>query len=327
MRFSPSASGRPCSGPSSSSAPFLIVSLLELWSVLPPLLHRVLLGAFGLALLVSFLPLIRLPLPTRPEALRRLERNANIKHRPASSYEDRLGATPPKETALLWAAHRERLARLVAKLKPSWPAPRTDRKDPYALRAALLSPLSPPCLPPAAIAGTACARRSRRRRVRHAGASQARCLGDAPRLYRHRPDRACRRQRAGGSGRRELPRFVGAGAERADRPHACAPRRDREPVHEQRRRLGAQDDRAQDGRQPRTGRVQRGADAAGQRRCQDRRPDRLQMAVRSDQGRGAHHQPDGQSDHHPARGLAPRLPRRRRSWRGQRRSQVRAEPR
>ena len=117
---------------------FLIVSLLELWTVLPPLLHRVLLGAFGLALLASFLPLIRLPLPTRPEALRRLERNANIKHRPASSYEDRLGATPPKETALLWAAHRERLARLVAKLRPSWPAPRSDRNDPYALRAALL---------------------------------------------------------------------------------------------------------------------------------------------------------------------------------------------
>jgi uncharacterized protein (TIGR02302 family) len=72
------------------------------------------------------------------EALRRLERNANVKHRPASPYEDRLGATPPRETALLWAAHRERLARLVAKLKPSWPAPRTDRKDPYAIRAALL---------------------------------------------------------------------------------------------------------------------------------------------------------------------------------------------
>jgi uncharacterized protein (TIGR02302 family) len=117
---------------------FLVVSLLELWSLLPPVLHRVLLGGFGLALLVSFLPLIRLKLPTRAEALRRLERNANIKHRPASSYEDRLGATPPKETAMLWAAHRERLARLVAKLKPSWPAPRTDRNDPYAIRAALL---------------------------------------------------------------------------------------------------------------------------------------------------------------------------------------------
>ena len=119
-------------------AAFFVFSLLELWSYLPPLLHRVLLGGFGLALIVSFLPLIRLSLPTRQEALRRLERTAGIKHRPASSYEDRLGATPPKETAALWAAHRQRLGKLIARLKPSWPAPRTDRKDPYAIRAALL---------------------------------------------------------------------------------------------------------------------------------------------------------------------------------------------
>jgi uncharacterized protein (TIGR02302 family) len=119
-------------------AAFLVVSLLELWSLLPPLMHRVVLGAFGLALIVSFLPLLRLSLPTRQEALRRLERHAGIKHRPASSYEDQLGATPAKETAALWAAHRERLSRLISRLKPSWPAPRTDREDPYAIRAALL---------------------------------------------------------------------------------------------------------------------------------------------------------------------------------------------
>ena len=119
-------------------AAFLVVSLLELWGLLPPLMHRVVLGAFGLALIVSFLPLVRLSLPTRQEALRRLERHAGIKHRPASSYEDRLGATPARETAALWTVHRMRLSRLISRLKPSWPAPRTDRKDPYAIRAALL---------------------------------------------------------------------------------------------------------------------------------------------------------------------------------------------
>src|SRR5262245_53820387 len=99
-------------------AAFVVVSLLELWSLFPPLLHRVALGGFGLVLLVSFLPLLRLSLPTRQDALRRLERTAGIKHRPASSYEDRLGATPPKETMALWAAHRLRLSRLIARLKP-----------------------------------------------------------------------------------------------------------------------------------------------------------------------------------------------------------------
>jgi len=119
-------------------AAFLIISLFDLWSLLPPLVHRGLLVTFGVALLVSLLPLIRFQLPTRAEALRRLERNADIKHRPASSYEDRLGSTPRGDTALLWTAHRERLSRLVAKLKPRWPIPRTDRKDPYAIRSALL---------------------------------------------------------------------------------------------------------------------------------------------------------------------------------------------
>src|SRR5690606_35467811 len=97
-----------------------------------------LLGAFAIAFLASFLPLFRISVPTRAEALRRLERHAGIKHRPATSYEDRLGATPPKETVALWAAHRERLARLIERLKPSWPAPRSDHNDPYALRALLM---------------------------------------------------------------------------------------------------------------------------------------------------------------------------------------------
>ena len=117
---------------------FVIISLLELWSVLPPLLHKVLLGAFGLALVMSLLPLFRLAWPTRGQALRRLERGAEIKHRPASSYEDRLAPSSQGETTAIWSAHRARLARIIAKLKPSWPEPRTDRLDPYALRAGLL---------------------------------------------------------------------------------------------------------------------------------------------------------------------------------------------
>jgi len=117
---------------------FLVFTLLGGWSLMPPLAHRILLGAFGVGLIVSFLPLVRLALPTRAQALRRLERSANIKHRPASSYEDQLGTAPRAETAALWSLHRQRLARLVARLKPSWPAPRTDRHDPYAIRAALL---------------------------------------------------------------------------------------------------------------------------------------------------------------------------------------------
>jgi uncharacterized protein (TIGR02302 family) len=116
---------------------FLVFTLLGGWSLMPPMAHRVLLGAFLVAGIISFLPLVRIAVPSRAEALRRLERTANIKHRPASSYEDTLGADPPEETAQLWTLHRQRLARLVAKLKPSWPAPRADKEDPYAIRSAL----------------------------------------------------------------------------------------------------------------------------------------------------------------------------------------------
>ncbi len=57
---------------------------------------------------------------------------------------------PAKETALLWAAHRDRLSRLIHRLRPSWPDPRTDRKDPYAISALLLVALDRrSCSPPA----------------------------------------------------------------------------------------------------------------------------------------------------------------------------------
>ena len=116
---------------------FLVFTFLGGWSLLPPVPHRILLGLFGVAFLVSLLPLLRIAIPDRAEALRRLERDSKIRHRPASSYEDTLQADSQTETARLWALHRQRLARLVAKLKPSWPAPRADRQDPYAVRAAL----------------------------------------------------------------------------------------------------------------------------------------------------------------------------------------------
>ena len=161
-------------------AAFLVVSLLELWSLLPPLMHRLVLGGFGLALIVSFLPLVRLSLPTRQEALRRLERNAGIKHRPASSYEDRLGATPAKETAALWAVHRHapvaphRQAQAVVALAPHRPrrplchqgraADRRGRRHARGRRQWLGSPARG--LPP--------------RRLERTRAAQARRLGDAP---------------------------------------------------------------------------------------------------------------------------------------------------
>ena len=171
------------------------------------------------------------------------------------------------------------------------------------------------------------ARRLLSRSEQRAVAPPPRCLGDAARLYRCRAHRARRRQRDDRRGRRDLPRAVGARAERADRARARAAGREGHPHHQQRGRLARDSRRAQD-RQDRQDRgpdrVQRGAQRARQRRREDRRPDHRQMALRPDQGRAPDHQPDGQSHHHPARRLAPRLPRRRRSWRGQCRGEIRS---
>ncbi|XSG81966.1 MAG: TIGR02302 family protein [Methyloligella sp. ZOD6] len=117
---------------------FLVVSLLQLWGYLPPMLHRVALAAFAIALLASLFPLARIAFPSRQEAVRRLERNAGVKHRPASSYEDKISGEADPGTDAIWAAHRRRLANLLQRLKPSWPEPRNDLRDPYALRAGLL---------------------------------------------------------------------------------------------------------------------------------------------------------------------------------------------
>ena len=118
---------------------FIVLSLFGLWPLLPFEIHRGLLWAFGIALLLSLVPLIRIRWPDRAEALRRLEAAAGLPHRPATSYHDTLAGQPASAaTSRLWTAHRERMSRLFSRLKAGWPYPRVDRSDPFALRALLL---------------------------------------------------------------------------------------------------------------------------------------------------------------------------------------------
>ena len=303
---------------------FLVVSLFDLWGVLPPLLHRILLGAFGLALILSLLPLFRLPLPSRAEALRRLERTAQIKHRPASSYEDQLGGTTQDETALLWAAHRARLARLVAKLKPAWPAPRTDRKDPYALRSGLLILLAVAVL----AAGGDSFERLRAAfspAPRTAAALMRLDAWVTPPVYTGvAPIVLADGTEPVGSGA-EMFRALSV-PERSElivRAHS--------PQGESVTLLAGPDD----GSTPKPvapkstnsqGLVEFNAPLtlARQRRGAGRRQHGGEMALRPHQGRGPAYQPHGRPDGDAARRLAPQLPRRRRSWRGERRGEIRA---
>jgi uncharacterized protein (TIGR02302 family) len=118
---------------------FIGLSLAGLWPRLPELPHKVVLSLFALAFAVALFVLMRVRWPSREQAIRRVETVSGIKHRPASSYEDTLtlGAGDPR-TAALWRVHRQRLALLLQKLRVGRPSPRTDRYDPFALRALLL---------------------------------------------------------------------------------------------------------------------------------------------------------------------------------------------
>ena len=118
------------------AALFAGLSLAGIWPRLSAPLHLVTLAAFGAAALAALVVAARVPWPSRDDAVRRIERRSGVPHRPATSYEDTLSAqTGNAETAALWQAHRQRLARAIGKLKVGTPSPRADRFDPLALRA------------------------------------------------------------------------------------------------------------------------------------------------------------------------------------------------
>lgn len=126
---------------------FAVLSFLGLWLYLDGAVHKIVLAAFGLAAVVAVVCAARIPWPTREEAIRRIERRSDVPHRPATSYEDTLssGATNAA-TSALWQAHRERLARAIARLRVGPPSPRTDRFDPLALRSLTVLLLIPAAL-------------------------------------------------------------------------------------------------------------------------------------------------------------------------------------
>lgn len=119
------------------AALFVLISLAGIWSWLGNAAHKGVLAIFAVAFLAAFAFAARVRWPSREEAIRRIERTSGAPHRPASSYEDALSGAAAAEpaTMALWQAHRDRLARALARLRVGHPSPRTDRYDPFALRA------------------------------------------------------------------------------------------------------------------------------------------------------------------------------------------------
>lgn len=119
---------------------FLTLALLGVFPALPVWLHIVLLGLFGLAFLAAAaLGLRGLRAPDRAAARARVEQDSGLDHRPLAALEDDLAAGIDDPTARsLWEQHRARMAARAEVLRVRPPAPGLIRRDPWALRIALI---------------------------------------------------------------------------------------------------------------------------------------------------------------------------------------------
>lgn len=119
---------------------FLLVSLFDLWRHLPAVLHVALLVLFAGALGWTLVRALRgLRLPSREEALARIERDSGFRHQPLRLLADRLAAGADDPLArVLWERERQRVRDLVARVRLRTPRSDLPRRDPWALRALLL---------------------------------------------------------------------------------------------------------------------------------------------------------------------------------------------
>ncbi len=114
---------------------FLAASWAGAWQFAPRTVRIAGVVLFALGAGVALSPLIRLRRPAARDVLARLDRDAKVSHRPASSLADSLANDHgDPSTEALWAAHRARLEREVGAIRVSPPSPGMVERDPYALR-------------------------------------------------------------------------------------------------------------------------------------------------------------------------------------------------
>jgi uncharacterized protein (TIGR02302 family) len=119
---------------------FVVLSLFGLWLQLPVVLHLGLLALFAGLLGWSLWRARRVfALASRDAGLARLEHDSGVAHQPLRALDDTLPpAFADPATRKLWALHRERLVASLQRLRLAPPRSDLPRRDPWALRAALL---------------------------------------------------------------------------------------------------------------------------------------------------------------------------------------------
>jgi uncharacterized protein (TIGR02302 family) len=119
---------------------FAALALLDVFAWLPAWLHVLLLAGFAAGFGYALWRAVRaVALPTRQQALHRIELASGLDHRPLEALQDRLpdGVTDPTARAL-WEAHQRQMAERIRRLRVGMPEPGLARRDPLAVRFAVL---------------------------------------------------------------------------------------------------------------------------------------------------------------------------------------------
>ncbi|MBY0381779.1 MAG: TIGR02302 family protein [Xanthobacteraceae bacterium] len=113
---------------------FLAISWAGAWLFLPLVLKIAGLAAMAALAVAALFPLWKFRWPSRQAALRRLDLDSSLAHRPATTLADTLKSDDPVSLAL-WQAQRARTLALLDRIRVKLPSPELARHDPWALRA------------------------------------------------------------------------------------------------------------------------------------------------------------------------------------------------
>ncbi|MDH7798070.1 MULTISPECIES: TIGR02302 family protein [unclassified Beijerinckia] len=118
---------------------FLTVSWLGLWLQLPRWGRIAGLVVFAAFLIWPAWLFLRVRLPSRAEALDRIDRDSGLPHRPAATLDDQLAnASADPATSALWRIHLQRAAQVASQFKIGTPSPGVSKLDRYAVRGGVL---------------------------------------------------------------------------------------------------------------------------------------------------------------------------------------------
>ena len=120
---------------------FAILVLFDLLPALPGRVHAGVLAGFAIAVVAAALWGWRAAdpgaWPDRMMARRRIELASGLPHRPLQALADQPSTPLDGPAAALWAAHQERMAAALRRLRVGWPAAGLSRHDPWGVRSVL----------------------------------------------------------------------------------------------------------------------------------------------------------------------------------------------